>query len=365
MGEWTIWVPPVFRPDNGSTAAAILQQRLDAFESSHPGVAIHVRVKAAEGAGGIRDSLAMAAAAAPASLPDVVALNQAELRAAALKGLITRLDSLSGTVRLYPFADTVARLDDGPYGQPFAADAYVLAGYSPDSDSGTTWDDLIDEGGRFFLPLADPQEICLFLEYYAALETPASQPWTDLPELEPLTQMLEWLRNLSDAEVLVGGSLQLDSPEAARARLILSADRALTTFSALAGSNVWEAGAPPTPDGRTFTLATAWSWAMVTQDPSRREVSTELVEWLSDPDFLGEWSHSLGMLPAAPAALLQWPDDQDRDLLGSLLENAAAFPTEEMTATFGPLLRTAAEKVLLEGILPEDAAQELILAVTP
>jgi multiple sugar transport system substrate-binding protein len=358
-----VWVPPSFRPDSGTQAGTVLQLRLDAFEAAHPGVTVRVRVKAADGAGGIRDSLAMTSAAAPASLPDVVVLSQAELRAAALKGLITRLDSQAGTVRLYPFADAIVRLEDGPYGQPFAADLYVLAASAQDERPGDLWADLTGQGGRCFFPLADPLATGLFLEYYAAEGPPDSRSRGDRLVEEPLAVMLSWLRDLYETGVLPAANLELDSPAAARARLFLPTDRALTTFSALAGSGAWKAGGPPTPDGRTFTLATAWSWAIATQDPSRGALSAALVDWLSEPEFLSQWTRTLGLLPVAPESLRQWPETPDRERMNDLLENASAFPTEETAATVGPILRQAAADVLAGAESPEEAAHTAILAL--
>lgn len=356
----TLWLPPAFRPDSGTRGGEILQQRITEFEAAHPGVSVVVRLKAVDGAGGLRDSLAMASAAAPASLPDVVALDQPNLRAAALKGMVTRLDSPGGDetgAGLYPFAASIAGFDGEIYGRPFAADAWVNAALTQDQ-AGTTWVDVAAQAGRVYLPLADSRAVFIFLEYYAAGGKPINSLTTAGVTAEPLERELIWLLDLWEAGILTPASLQLDSPGATLIRLQQFDDQAMTTFSALEGLSGWTAGSPPTPEGKAFTLATAWSWAIATPDPDRQLLAGELLQWLLAPEFLAEWTRAQGLLPASSRVLDGWPAGMERDLVAGLLENALPYPTEEISATLGPILSNAVRAVLIDGAVPADAARD-------
>lgn len=137
-----LWLPVDFHPDGTSPAGSILQAHLRAFEDAHPGLRLEVRLRAAAGPGGLRDMLALAASAAPNSLPDVIALDQPNLHAAALKGLVLPLQEgsqLTPPSDWFPFAQSLAEVDQTAYGVPFAADCMLLVQRSPAPASPPSW----------------------------------------------------------------------------------------------------------------------------------------------------------------------------------------------------------------------------------
>ena len=113
----------------------------------------------------------------------------------------------------------------------------------------------------------------------------------------------------------------------------------------------------PTQDGKGIGLASTWSWAIVTQDAERIQIVAELLAWLNAPDFLGLWTHALGMLPPTSASLAAWPEGNSAALASSLVTVTQPMPHSSLRLTIGPVLYDAVEAVLGGGEAPTTAAQ--------
>jgi ABC-type glycerol-3-phosphate transport system substrate-binding protein len=119
----------------------------------------------------------------------------------------------------------------------------------------------------------------------------------------------------------------------------------------------------PTQGGNGVGLASTWSWAIVTQDAERIPIVAELLAWLSAPDFLGLWTHSLGMLPPTSASLAAWPEGDDAALASSLVTVTQPMPHSSLRLTIGPVLYDAVEAVIGGGEAPTTAAQAAAEAI--
>jgi ABC-type glycerol-3-phosphate transport system substrate-binding protein len=341
---------------------------MDAYKALHPGAAISVRIKDSTGSGGMRDSLAAAAAAAPGGLPDLVALDQSNLRAAAIKGLIYPLEGLlpgSAWKDCYPYALSMAAIGTLRYGLPFAGDAMVLADTLPSGAGPETWEQTVSRGSPVFFPLGDSRSLFLFFGYYAAGGVPLRSLADAGILAEPLERELTWLAALQEHDVLSPRSVQIDSFENAFLALQNYGEGSATLYSLTSQGTGFSIGYLPTPDGKRFSLATGWAWAVATEDPVRRARAAGLMLWLSDPEFLAQWSQALRVLPATRAALAQWPPSAGRVFVEALSEAAIAFPEDEISNSFGPVFSKAAREVLSEGIPPSVAAAEAAQAGNP
>ncbi|MCX6025286.1 MAG: extracellular solute-binding protein [Chloroflexi bacterium] len=367
-----LWLPVSFRADEGSPGGAVLRDRLHAFELANPGVRIDVRLRADSGPGGLRDMLGLAAGAAPEALPDVVALDQPSLHAAALKGLIQPLPAdvqPEESAGWFAFVAPLATVDGRMYGIPFVADCLVLAQREPASLDPPQWKSLTTWDDQLHLPLADPSARMLLLAYHMAggeLPASASSLALDADELE---RSLAWLRELEERGVLSPGSLQLATPELTLLALQTRGRGAVTSFSALATATRSRSGLsgslPPTPSTQASTLVTGWAWATTAVHGDRAQRATRLLAWLSDAEFLGEWTHAQGMLPTRQGALAAWPADFLSALAGECAKAGEVQPSEEVLVSLGPLLNRAARQVLLEGASPHEAAQAAAAAIHP
>jgi ABC-type glycerol-3-phosphate transport system substrate-binding protein len=364
----TLWLPPAFRSDSNSPGGNVLNKRIEAFEALHPGISVVVRVKAATGAGGLRDSLAAAAAAAPGALPDLVALDQSNLRAAAIKGLIVPLDGLFPSQEwdsFFPYAKAMVVIDDRHYGLPFAGDAIVIASTVIPYAEPQRWQETSSWTSPIILPLGDSRALFLFFGYYAAGATPMLSITDAKIEPQPLEQELAWLRRLQESGTLSPRSLQIDSFESSFLAIENIGESSATLFSIVLKSKDYFLGPLPTPEGEMFSLATGWAWVIATPDPDRRIKAAELMAWLSNPQFLAEWTEAQGVLPPSRAALEGWVSSAHQKLIEGISETTLPFPDDEISAFAGPAFSKAARRVLLEGILPADAALEAAKAVNP
>jgi hypothetical protein len=77
---------------------------------------------------------------------------------------------------------------------------------------------------------------------------------------------------------------------------------------------------------------------------------------LSEPDFLGPWTHALGSLPPNTAALEMWPSDPSTTLVRQLVNVTRPMPPRALTETVGPALRKAVDAVLSGALTPQTAA---------
>ena len=368
LSSLTIWIPPAFRSDSNSPAGEVLNRRIDAYEALHPGMAVVVRIKAATGAGGLRDSLAAAAAAAPGAIPDLVALDQSNLRAAAIKELIQPLDGLlppDTWDSYFPYAKSMVTVDGRRFGLPFAGDAIVLAGTLMPYPAPRRWAETSSWTSPMFAPLADSRALFLFFGYYAAGGTPLESIADTRIESEPLAETLTWLQAMQAGEVLNPRSLQLDSFESSFLAIESVRDCAVTLYSIVSKASDYFIGYLPTPEGEAFSLSTGWSWTLPTSAPAHQRIAAELMTWLSNPVFLAEWSEAQGVLPPARPALAQWASSVRRDLVSSISEKALPFPDDEIMVFAGPVFSKAARRVLLDGILPADSALEAEKAIHP
>jgi ABC-type glycerol-3-phosphate transport system substrate-binding protein len=368
LSALTIWIPPAFRSDSNSPAGEVLNRRIDAFEALHPGTTVGVRIKAASGAGGLRDSLAAAAAAAPGAAPDLVALDQSNLRAAAIKDLIRPLDELlpAGTWdSYYPYAKSIVTVDGRRFGLPFAGDAIVLAGTLVPYPTPRRWTESGVGTSPMFVPLADSRALFMFFGYYAAGGTPLLSVADARIEPEPLALGLTWLQAMQKDGILKPRSLQLDSFESSFLAIESVGDSSVTLYSIASRASDYYLGHLPTPEGEAFSLATTWSWAVAASDPARQMVGADLMAWLSDPAFLAEWTEAQGVMPPDRAALERWAAGSRRDLVSSISEKALPFPDDEILVFAGPVFSKAARRVLIDGIPPADSAQEASKAIHP
>lgn len=357
-----LWLPPQFAPDEAVSGGNTLAAQLAQFEALNPELHVQVRLKAADGPAGLLESLLTAYNVAPEALPDMVALSQADLAQAALAGVILPLDDLVAPETLadyYPFAQALSQVDGKTAGLPFAADARLLV-YNTDvyTTAPLRWAEVVT--GTLIFPGAEPAALTLLTEYLASggvLTDSAGQP-----QLEPdrLRAALTTLQNLQFANVLPVSTLTYADPAATwqvfrerRATLALTSAQ----WYLLERSRVIASAAilPPTQNGRPFTLASGWSWTIINtgKDPAR---AASLLNWLSEPARLAEWSQAARVLPTRASALAEWGDTPVAALAAEVLPRAQLQPARPLLDVVGPPIQKALQDVLNQRATPADAA---------
>jgi len=367
----TLWLAPEFAPSPDTAAGQLLADRLAAFAAANPGLTIQTRVKARRGQAGLLETLTAASLVAPNSLPDLITLDREAMHAAAVKAMIIPLE----TIRAAPaspewseHAVLASQVDGTPFGLPLASEADVLAyradiyGSAPDA-----WSQVLNGPKPFVFPANDPSAE-FTLGQYLALGGPLLDA-SGRPNLAigPLTDVLAYYDALHDTGVLPLSSTQMTTSieSWAAVRDGRAASAAAPLSAALPSLDNQRLAAAPFP-GRSVpgtTLLRPWSWSVVTRDPSQQRLASQLMDWLSQPEFLGAWTHALGLLPPTPEALQAWPDAEDAMLASSLLDSAQLVPEPDLLAILGPVLQEAALAVISSRSSPQDAAAAAVEAV--
>jgi len=381
-----LWLPPQFDPGSGSEAGELLQARLDEFSRTHPAVRLEVRIKAVDGPGGLSDALSAASAAAPQALPDLVALPRPALEAAALKGLLRPFDNLTHLFTSpgwYNFARQLAYVQNSTFGIPFACDALLmvyrpaLVGATPPAD----WASAQALGLALAFPASDPQALFTLALYQAS--GGAIQDEQGLPMLSE-THLLQVL-NFYDEAGRVGLmpnwlTLYETDLQAWDAYTTDQTPMAITWVSRYLAERPANSSAAafPTPNGEPFTLATGWVWAQPTNTGGqaldidagaaaslRQILSIELVEFLTEENFLAQWTAAAGYLPPHASSLAAWPDETLRHVLDQLALAARIQPTADVLTSLSLPLQQAAIDVLKQQVDPQAAARAAVERLTP
>lgn len=368
--ELVLWLPPEFDPQAETPAARLLQQRLEQFEKEQ-GYAIKVRLKAIGGPSSLLESMAAASAAAPMALPSVVALPRTDMETAALKGMLIPLDGLSALIDdpdWYEYARELALVQGEAFGLPFAGDAQVLV-YRPSKITGSParWEDLLALQLPVAFPAGSPLGLTTMALYRSVggnLEDAQRRP---LLEPEKLVQVYNLYRNGSDAGVFPDWITQYETD----AQVWQAYEDGQVDVCQTWSNTFLEARRPdsflvPLPGlgSQPVVLASGWAWAVADPIADRRAVSARLVEWLSDAEFLAEWTEALGMLPTRPASLAAWKDQSLKTVLGQVALLARARPSVELATSLGPVLRDSTISVIKKEAEPSQAAAEAAERIT-
>ena len=358
-----IWLPPDFDPAGGTAAGEILQRRLDEFASRRPGTHIEVRVKEPDGPGGLLDSLTTANAAAPLALPDLVALPRPALETAALKGLVHPFTGLSNPIdapEWFEYARQLARLQNSTFGIPFAGDAMILV-YRP-SVLNLPPEDLtsaLSSSGPLAFPAADPQALFTLALYQAAGGDIRDEQGRPILQADILEKVLKFYQDGSEAEYTPFWLTQLGSDEQAWDVFTeQNAPLVVTWMSRYLNADQADMAAAPLPtlEGNDFTLSNGWVWALGSPDPERQKLATELAEFLSEADFLSEWTSSTGYLPPRASSLENWRAAALQPFALRVAQSARLKPAGDLLASLAPVLQGVTIEVLKKQTDPQSAA---------
>lgn len=356
----TVWVPPQFDPALDTPAGSLLAARLALFAAEHPGLEIEVRVKSESG---LLAALQAAAEAAPAALPDLIALPQSDLQAAARAGLLHTFDGLTEVPDdpdWYGYARGLGRVQNSVFGLPFAGDALVLV-YRPSAlgPLEPDWDAVLASGAALTFPVVDPRARLILTLYLSTGASPVDEQ--GLPAIDPiaLQRVLELLMDFHRAGRLPAAAISA-AEEAAAWELYRDgrADLAVVHAARVLSYGAFDGAALPLPglDGAAYSLGTGWSWALASRELDHQALAVELAVFLSQAEFQAAWTQAAGWLPTRPTALAGWTDLQAGALAAGAAQSAQPMPPDEVSAVLAPLLVRALQDVLAGRADPAAAA---------
>ncbi len=329
-----VWLPPQFNPNAETEAATILQTRLDSFQKRRPDLILEIRIKAEEGEASLLNALIATQNAAPSNMPDLIALPRANLESAADAGVLRPIEGLTDALDdpdWFPYARPLAHIQNSVYGLPFAANLLGLR-YFPSED--------------FPLPTLEELEIIFAANNPNAALSFCLYDEENIEE-ESLTNLLTFYQS---------ESISPKSAEYQNTNEILETPAVIWTSDFLDNAPANAIFVPvPNPNGDSCSLADAWLWTLAGSDPENQLAAVELAEYLSQSDFLSEWTLALGMLPPRPTAL-----DESETYLHELSLVAQPIPSNDSVDALGEMFRTATMLVIQEQADPSSVAQEIL-----
>jgi multiple sugar transport system substrate-binding protein len=367
-----IWLAPAFDPNNGSQAGELLQERLAFFADRHPGVKIEIRIKAESGVGGLYQSLAAAKMTAPSVLPDIIALNPDALQAAVAEELIVPVEQYlqaPSSPAWYEHTISISRVEGTLFGQPFASETDILAYRTFRFQSPPlTWSEILAGPESFLFPANDPLAKFTLAQYLALGGSLTDESGN--PQIDPivLTEVLSFYSSAKSSDILSTTALQYTS--AAETWQALASERAtsaiapLSEFLVESDLRVYTAVPLPSQSEPSTGLAKTWSWAIVNSNSDHRELAAEMIDWLTQTEFLGNWTHALGMLPPTALALSQWPEGPETSLASSLVTIVQPDIAAETVEIVGPAFHQAVIAVIRDGVKPSNAAIDAAQSIT-
>ncbi len=362
-----VWLPPQFDTVTGTVAGDLLQARLDQFATEQADVIVQMRIKPLDGPGGLLDSLTTASAAAPLALPDLVALPRPMLETAALKGLLRPFDDLVNNLEdtdWYDYALQLSQLQDSHFGQPFAGDALVLVYRKeivPEPPSTLTY--TLHSEGPLIFPAGDPQALYTLALYQAAGGSILDDEGRPFLEEEPLLEVLSYYHEAALNEFTPFWLTQFQSDDQAWDAFQTGQANMVVTWASRYLKNKSEdiqVVPIPTLDGKNFTLATGWVWALASPFPERQRMAAELAIFLSDSEFLAQWTEATGYLPPRPSALSDWNTAGLRAIVEDVSSSAYLYPSADVLPGLAAPLSEATILMLKQQRDPASAAQEAV-----
>ena len=353
-----IWLPPEFDPEAKTEAGVVLRARLDEFQNLHPDLILNVRIKSVEGQASLLNSLITAKQAAPSAMPDLVALTRPDLESAALQGILHPIDGLTTSLDdpdWFPYVRPLAHIQNSTYGLPFAANLLALLQNSAEETTlSSSTGNSPEDTKQIIFPADNAQSqlaFCLYTANGSLLRDEQGQPTLANEELTPLLgffqsdQISPLSAEISNAEEVWAALPSQPNLNA----IIWTSDYfkrmpAETTLSTIPG-----------PEESPCSLASAWIWALAGASHDLQPAAVELAEFLSESEFLAEWTSALGNLPTRPTAL-----DETNTALLELSLIAQPIPPADIVQRLGEILRVATISVLQEQVSPGAAAEEAL-----
>lgn len=356
-----VWLPPQFNPQAETPAADLLKARLQAFEDDHPGIQLEVRVKSNAD---IVRALSITNNAAPAAMPDLIALSHSDMLDAASAGFLHPLEGLTAVLEepdWYAFARELGNLKNIEYGIPFASDALVMV-YRPTvfAELPSTWEGILSSGSSLAFPASSPQAFFPLSLYLSEAGSLVDEQGALAVDETALVRVLSFYKQAIDTGTIqpLARDQQTDVQSLQFYRSgqsDLAVVWASSDIQTRSGGYVSLLGL----DDVHYTLGDGWVWASAGSDVENQRLATELASYLVESGFMSQWTQAAGYLPTRPQALAGWEDEELRASLGEILQSAHPLPPEDIVSVVGPLLQGALVRIF-NGDQPESVARSVI-----
>jgi ABC-type glycerol-3-phosphate transport system substrate-binding protein len=380
----SVWWPETLAPVGRGDVATLLDAQIAAFaESQGEAVEIEFRRKRAQDVGGILLALRSASAVAPDARPDVTLLRRSDLLSAAQEDLIAPVEGVAAAAvisQLYDVALELGQIDDELYGLAYMMDVLHLIYRVPettedDDDAlsqdrprlGWSFEDVLGRGDPFVFPAQRSSGInsTFLLQYMVAGGSSPSSTGEMSIDVQALRTVLEFYEEALEDGVIsdtvlnysAPGNYQVDLETGIITSAVVRSDLYL---SLLSSGESWLAAPVPTTSGEMATFANAWMWVIVTDDPVRRELAIDFINWMMDADRQSELAPLVYMLPAREDALQTVDSTMDMQTMHALLTNAQVALPENAGGATARAMQTALQNVLTGVRTAQEATQDVL-----
>jgi len=372
----TLWVPDFLSPYEDATGAAVFHEQFAAFALIQPDIQVQIIVKKATGTGGLYNMLNTAYIAAPDVLPDVIILNEDDLRTAADAGYLQLLDAtLVQTADFFPFVRIADPAVTTTYSVPFVIEAEQTA-YRQNiaASPPLSWTSVLTGNYSLLFPAAPTDELAsdsVLAAYVGAGGTTSDENGKAKLDRAALEQLYRFV-----AEMMANNLIDIErvSGLADATACWELYQEGIGRMSVVPAGLFWvapvEGTAPgwiPTPSGNPITIGHVWSMAVVSQDPYRQKAALKLLEWLTTPEQVADLARATHMLPARFHAIELWNLlPEDAAFLKQLLDGAVPSLPPSVDIPVRRALQAGLTAILnAEVETPEDAASYALNSLHP
>lgn len=368
--QLVVWLPAFTGLASEGGAGAILSNAFHQFEQRNPTIQLDIQVKADTGPASLSNFLRSAQQAAPSILPDVVLINTQQLWQIVDLGMVVPLaeDELQFDAEFYRVAREAVLYHAQTMGIPYTVDIIHLAYDSDEIESPPrNWDELLESKRTFLFPAAEIATPNATLLQYVGAGGELMEDGTirDPAVLEEFFTFIAEAHQQNIIPPSVLDMLGFNSVWRAYSedRTALATIQVMQFYPNATGIKPPSYAPMPTRNGTVVTIADTWAFAILTQDPERRELALALIAELLTPEVQGTWSQLVARLPSQAEALASWTQAKEyRDFAEELLDDAIAPPNGPAFAEFARRLQTA-QAGIIRGELSVEAAMQSMVAV--
>jgi len=372
----TLWVPDFLSPYEDATGAAVFHEQLAEFALIQPDIQVQIVVKKATGAGGLYNMLSTAYTAAPGILPDVIILNEYDLRTAASAGYLQPLNAtLRQTMDFFPFVRITDPAITTTYGVPFVVTAeQTVYRQNVAATPPLSWTAVLTGNYTLLFPAGPPDGLASDMVLAAYLSAGgATSDETGKPKLDraAVEQVYRFVAEMVEAK-LIDVARVSDLPDAAACWQLYQ--EGAGQLSVVPAGLYWStplegslAGWIPTPSGNPATIGRVWSMALVSQDSYRQNAAFKLLEWLTTPEQAADLTRATRTLPARFHAIELWGLlPEETTFLKQLLDGAVPSLPPGVDTPVRRALQAGLSAILnAEVDTPEEAAEYALNSLRP
>ncbi|MCL4248539.1 MAG: extracellular solute-binding protein [Anaerolineae bacterium] len=364
------WLPDSLAGLDSVDAGDVLSEQISQFEQSFPDIQVELRLRAANGTGGLLETMNMAAQVAPGALPDVTLLRLQDFRVAAQEGLLQPLSERDLIVGVDDFAPAVVgmgQIDNVWFGVPSTLEILHVA-YSSTEPTIESWrfDQLLAARVPFLFPGMSENGLSpVFLLQY--LVAGSQEPGDGVLTLDEnaLRATLRFYERAASAGLVSPTVLEYSSPERYPDALNENIPTVVTSslyLRAESEDRQLQPGYIPTTTGEPATTLDGWLWVVIRTGNEQQLAALRFINWMLDAQRQSDYHAAIHMLPAALAAQRQL--DAAYAAFGeSLLQNAVLLEPDLTNNLTARALQSAYAAVINGQSTAGDALNDVIAQI--